>query len=72
MKTNQMVITTLFLISGIFFAVLSLFDLPASLMSWIISDVILGAILYVSYLIIAFAHGSSKQSGDRSNKRMYA
>ncbi|WMJ07426.1 C4-dicarboxylate ABC transporter [Nitrosomonas sp. sh817] len=72
MKTNQLVMLTVFIISGIFFGILSLFDLPASVTEWIISDVILGVILYISYLVITFTYGSSQRSGYRSNKRIYA
>ena len=60
MKTSQIFIIAAIIISGTFFGVLSLFELPQSTAEWIISDVILGVVLYLSYLVIAMLSGSSK------------
>ncbi|MBA3755114.1 MAG: C4-dicarboxylate ABC transporter [Nitrosomonas sp.] len=61
MKTSQIFIISAIIISGTFFGVLSLFELPQSVTEWVISDTILGVILYVSYLVIAMVSGSSKK-----------
>lgn len=53
MKTSQIFIISAIVISITFFGVLSVFDLPESVTDWFISDVILGAILYINYLVIA-------------------
>lgn len=61
MKTSQIFIISAIIISGTFFGVLSLFELPQSVTEWVISDAILGVILYLSYLVIAMVSGSSKK-----------
>ena len=61
MKTSQIFIISAVIISGTFFGVLSLFELPQSATEWVISDTILGVILYLSYLVIAMVSGSSKK-----------
>lgn len=60
MKTGNIFIISALIISGTFFGVLSLYDLPESTTEWFISDIILGAILYVNYLVIAMAASSTK------------
>ena len=60
MKTGQIFIISAIIISGTFFGILSMFELPQSIMEWVISDVILGVILYLSYLVVAMASGSSR------------
>jgi VIT1/CCC1 family predicted Fe2+/Mn2+ transporter len=59
MKTNQIVIVAVVIITGVFFGILSMFRLPQSMMEWIISDAILGIILFLSYLMITLIRGSS-------------
>lgn len=60
MKTSQIFIISAIIISGTFFGVLSMFELPQSVTEWVISDIIFGIILYLSYLVIAMVSGSSK------------
>lgn len=59
MKINKLLVASSLTISGVFFGVLSLLNLPESVTEWVISDIMLGAILYVNYLVIALAHSSS-------------
>ncbi|SFE81902.1 C4-dicarboxylate ABC transporter [Nitrosomonas sp. Nm166] len=70
MKTSQIFAISALVISGTFFGILSLFELPYSMMEWVISDVILGAILYLSYLTITLAFGSSKTKVDYRGKKI--
>lgn len=60
MKTSQIFIISALILSIVFFGVLSLFDLPHSMAEWLISDVVLGIILYMSYLVIAMKQSTSK------------
>jgi hypothetical protein len=60
MKTSQIFIISAIIISGTFFGILSLFELPQSVTEWVISDIILGVILYLSYLVVGMISGSSK------------
>lgn len=53
MKTIQAFFVTAVIISGAFFGVLSMFELPQSTIEWVVSDAILGAAFYLSYLAIA-------------------
>ncbi|SFD87325.1 C4-dicarboxylate ABC transporter [Nitrosomonas sp. Nm166] len=59
MQAVQVFIISAVIIAGAFFGVLSFFDLPQSTSDWIVSDIVLGIILYLSYLVLA-ASGSSK------------
>lgn len=69
MKTSQIFVISMLIISSTFFAILSLFELPQSMMEWVISDIILGTIFYLSYLIITLTFGSSKNKiGYRGKK----
>lgn len=60
MKTSQIFVISALIISSTFLGILSLFDLPESVTEWVISDIILGAVLYLNYLAIAMATNSSK------------
>lgn len=71
MKTNQFVTLTALIIIGMFFGISSMFNIPDSVMGWIISDVILGTILYINYLVIGFVRKSSKKSEARAPKRAF-
>ena len=53
MKTVPAFIIAAVILTGIFFSILALFNLPHSWAEWIVSDIILGIILYLSYLVIA-------------------
>lgn len=72
MKTSQIFIIAAIVISSTFFGILSMFGLPQSVMEWAISDVVLGVILYVAYLILAMIGGSSKNKMKFSSKRITA
>ncbi len=60
MKTNQVFILSAIVITITFFGVLSAFKLPHTVMEWIVSDTILGVILYLNYLVIAMNQDSTK------------
>ncbi len=70
MKTSNIFVLSVLIISATFFGVLSLYELPETTMEWVISDIILGTILYVNYLVIAMAHGSSKTRKSYSVKKV--
>lgn len=70
MKTSQIFIISALIISGTFFGVLSVFELPQSTMEWVVSDAILGVILYLSYLVIAMVFGSSRTKTLYSPKKV--
>jgi hypothetical protein len=72
MKTSHIFVLSALVISGAFFGALSLFELPETTTEWILSDIILGTILYVNYLVIAMAHGSSKTRKSYSVKKVTA
>ncbi len=57
MNTVQVFVVWAVILSSVFFGVLSFFNL--STIEWIVSDAILGFILYLSYLLIA-SFGSNK------------
>lgn len=60
MKTNHIFVVSALVISATFFSILAIFDLPDSVESWLISDIILGFILYINYLVMAMASGANK------------
>lgn len=68
MKTSQIFIISALIISVTFFGILSMFELPKSAMEWVVSDIILGAILYLSYLVMAMIGRSSKTRYDAGRK----
>ena len=55
MKTFQVLFMSALIVSGVVFGMLSMFELPmpTTLVEWVVSDVILGATLYLVYLGIA-------------------
>ena len=57
MNTIQVFVLWAVVLSSVFFGVLSFFNL--STIEWVVSDAILGSVLYLSYLVIA-SFGSSK------------
>lgn len=61
MKTNYLFISVAIGISIAFFSVLSIIGFPNSVEGWIFSDVILGVILYLSYLLLVLTHNSSRK-----------
>lgn len=68
MKTSHIFILKALVISATFFGVLSVFDLPESLVEWVISDVIL--IAYLTYLAITMAYGSPKNVAHYTKKEV--
>ena len=46
MKTGHIFVISALVISSTFFGILSLYNLPESVTEWVISDIILGAVLY--------------------------
>lgn len=60
MKTSHIFFASALVITGTFFGILTIFELPESLMQWITSDVFLGMVLFMSYCIIAMQHNHSK------------
>lgn len=72
MKTSQIFILSALIISATFFGILSMFDLPESMMEWVISDIILGAILYLSYLVLVMTGSSSKTKMHYPGKKVTA
>lgn len=63
MKTFQMLFVSAVIISGVVFGMLSVFELPmpSTLMEWVASDIILGAIFYLVYLgITGFSLSKTK------------
>jgi hypothetical protein len=72
MKTGHIFVISTLIISGTFFGILSLFNLPESVTEWVISDIILGAVLYVNYLVIVMGTGSSKTKVPYSSKKVTA
>lgn len=57
MNTIQVFVLWAVILSSIFFGILSYFNL--STIEWIVSDAILGFVLYLSYLLVA-SFGSNK------------
>lgn len=72
MKTSHIFVLSALVITGAYFGFLSFFELPETTTEWVLSDIILGVILYVNYLAIAMAHGSSKTSKYYSEKKVTA
>lgn len=72
MKTSQIFAISALAISAMFFTVLSLFGLPESVVEWFVSDVILGTIIYINYLVIAAAYNSKKISVYSTEKKIVA
>ena len=70
MKTSHIFVLSALVISGTFFGVLSLFELPETMAEWVLSDILLGAMLYVNYLVIALAHGTSRTRKHYSEKKV--
>ncbi len=73
MKTFQVLLMSAIIVGGVVFGVLTAFELPmpASLMEWVVSDVILGATLYLVYLAIA-GFSSSKTKVRHTLKKVTA
>lgn len=69
MKTSVTFIIFVTIISGAFFGILSMMSAsPQSIMEWIISDALLGIILYLGYLVSGIMSSSSKTRITYSSK----
>lgn len=60
MKKTQIFIISSVLISSIFTVILALYEIPQTTMDWVLSEIILGVIIYINYLVIAVTLSSSK------------
>ncbi|MBL8498643.1 C4-dicarboxylate ABC transporter [Nitrosomonas sp. JL21] len=72
MKTSQVFAMSAVVITTTFFGILSIFELPQSVMDWVISDIILGIILYLGYLGAVVVSGPSKTRLYDSAKKVTA
>lgn len=70
MRTSQIFIISALAISAMFFSVLSLFGLPESVIEWFVSDIILGTIIYINYLVIAVTYNSKKINAYSTEKKI--
>ncbi|MDO8894578.1 MAG: C4-dicarboxylate ABC transporter [Nitrosomonas sp.] len=68
MKTSHIFILKTLFISAAFFGVLLVFDIPESLVEWVIADVIL--IAYLTYLAITTVYGSPKTGTHHSRNEV--
>lgn len=68
MNKSQIFIILAIVISGTFFGIMSIFELPASIMGWVISDIIL--FLYLGYLMSIFIRSSLKTKEQHSSKKV--
>lgn len=73
MKTFQVLFMSAVIISSVVFGMLSVFELPmpSTLMEWVASDIILGAVLYLVYLSIT-GFGPSKTKVRHTLKKVTA
>lgn len=60
-KTQFFVILTI-IMTGIPVGALFLFDSQSAIESWIISDIAFGAMIYLSYLLIAMQHANIQET----------
>ena len=58
MKNNQVLIFSTVILAIAFYNMAVVFELPESMMGWVLSDIILT--LYLSYLLDTFVRGSAK------------
>ncbi|MXS77434.1 hypothetical protein ABF87_05555 [Nitrosomonas sp. JL21] len=58
MKNHQIMIILIMIFGMIFYNIILVFEMPESMMGWVMSDIILT--LYLSYLIDTFIRGSKK------------
>ena len=60
MKKTQIFIISSVLISSIFTVILAMYEIPQTTMDWVLSEIILGVIIYINYLVSAMTFSSSK------------
>jgi phosphate/sulfate permease len=68
MKTFQLFVVSAFILAGILFGVSSWFGLSLSATEWIVSDIIIGAGLYLGYLVAAVSSPYKIRAGYSLNK----
>lgn len=61
MKKTQFFIISTIIMTGIVISTLFLSDSQSTIASWLISDIALGAILYLSYLAIGMSHAHTQE-----------
>lgn len=70
MKTSQIFIISTIIIGVTFFGIMTVFELPQSMMGWVLSDIILA--LYVGYLAVTFIKDSAKSTVQYPAKKVTA
>lgn len=60
MKTNKILMLATFSFVAIFVIVVAIVGLPQFITAWFITDVIVGMLLYVGYLVSTLKYGPSK------------
>ena len=68
MKTFQLFVVSAVILTGILFGISSWFGLSPSATEWIVSDIIIGAILYLIYLVAAASSPYKTRAGYSLNK----
>lgn len=58
MKNHQTLIISIMILGLIIYNIMLAFDLPESMMGWVLSDIVLT--FYLSYLIDTFVRGAKK------------
>lgn len=58
MKNHNMMIILIMIFGMVFYNIILTFDLPESMMGWVLSDIVLT--FYLSYLIDTFVRGAKK------------
>ena len=68
MKTFQLFVVSAVILTGILFGISSWFGLSLSPTEWIVSDIIIGAALYLGYLVAAASSSYKAKAGYSLNK----
>lgn len=68
MKVFQLFIVAAVILTGILFGISSWFNLSLSTAEWIVSDIILGTVLYLSNLVVAAYNSYKIKAGHSLNK----
>ncbi len=58
MRNHEIMIIAIMIVGMVFYNIMLTFELPESMVGWVLSDIILT--LYLSYLIDTFIRGSRK------------
>lgn len=68
MKVFQLFIAAAVILTGVLFGISSWFGLSLSITQWIVSDIILGAVLYLGYLVAAAYNSYRTKASDPLNE----